>query len=63
MCSARLDPIFRAAVDATEEAIVNALTAGETMRGIDGRVVHALPYDRLAAAMAKYGRPIRVPAP
>lgn len=56
-----MNPIFRAVVEATEEAVVNALMKAETMTGANGNTVHALPYDRLAEAMAKYGRPIRVP--
>jgi D-aminopeptidase len=51
-----VNPIFRAVVEATEESVINAMTRAETMTGIDGNTVHALPYDRLAAAMAKYGR-------
>jgi D-aminopeptidase len=54
----RIDPIFRAAVEATEEAILNALTMGKTMEGVNGHVAYQLPYDRLAAIMAKYGRPL-----
>jgi D-aminopeptidase len=53
-----LDPIFRATVEATEEAVVNALLKGETMTGINGNTVYALPYDRLRQVMAKYGRPL-----
>lgn len=51
-----MGPIFLAAVEATEEAIVNALVAAQTMTGADGYVVHALPHDRLRAALKKYGR-------
>jgi D-aminopeptidase len=54
-----IDPIFRATVEATEEAVVNALMKGETMTGINGNTVHALPYDRLRQVMAKYGRPLK----
>jgi D-aminopeptidase len=52
----RISPLFRAASDATEEAIVNALVAAETMEGVDGNVVHAIPHDRLRAALKKYNR-------
>jgi D-aminopeptidase len=48
-----MDPIFAAAVQATEEAIVNALIAAQTMTGIDGRIVHALPHDRIREIMKK----------
>jgi D-aminopeptidase len=52
----RMNPLFAATVQATEEAIVNAMVAAETMTGADGARVFALPHDRLQAAMAKYGR-------
>jgi D-aminopeptidase len=53
-----VEPIFRATVEATEEAILNALTMGKTMEGVSGHVAYQLPYDRLATIMAKYGRPL-----
>jgi L-aminopeptidase/D-esterase-like protein len=52
----RMDPLFEATVQATEEAIVNALVAAETMRGIDDRQVIALPHDRLIQVLKKYNR-------
>jgi L-aminopeptidase/D-esterase-like protein len=52
----RINPIFYATVQATEEAILNAMLAAETMTGADGLRVFALPRDRLLAAMHKYGR-------
>ncbi|MFN2387164.1 MAG: P1 family peptidase [Thermoanaerobaculia bacterium] len=52
----RLDPLFLATVQATEEAITNAMVAAETMTGADGLRVHALPHERLREALAKYGR-------
>lgn len=52
----QMDALFKATVQATEEAIVNALVAAETMTGINGRVVHALPHDRLLEVMRKYNR-------
>jgi D-aminopeptidase len=51
-----LDPLFEATVEATEEAIVNALCAAETMAGRDGVTAHALPQDRLVEVMRRYGR-------
>jgi D-aminopeptidase len=51
-----INPLFYATVQATEEAILNALLAAETMTGADGLRMHALPQDRLLAAMRKYGR-------
>jgi D-aminopeptidase len=53
-----VEPLFRATVEATEEAILNALTMGKTMQGVNGNVAYQLPYDRLATIMAKYGRPL-----
>jgi D-aminopeptidase len=47
-----LDPLFEAVIDATEEAIVNALLAASTMTGRAGNIVHALPADTLLAALA-----------
>ncbi len=46
--------LFRAAAEATEEAILNALTAAETMTGREGRTIHALPLDRLQAVMRQH---------
>ena len=52
----RMNPLFEATVQATEEAIINALVAAETMTGRDGITAHALPHDRLLEIMARYGR-------
>src|SRR6266550_4411653 len=52
----RIDPLFAATIQATEEAIVNAMVAAETMTGINGRRVYALPHDRLRAVLRKYNR-------
>jgi D-aminopeptidase len=52
----RINQLFRAAVYATEEAIVNAMVAAETMKGINGNTVYALPHDRLREALRKYNR-------
>jgi L-aminopeptidase/D-esterase-like protein len=54
--NARINPLFYATVQATEEAILNAMLAAETMTGADGLRLHALPHDRLLLAMKKYGR-------
>jgi L-aminopeptidase/D-esterase-like protein len=51
-----LSPIFEAATQATEEAIVNALVAATTMDGADGVRVHGLPHERLREILAKYKR-------
>jgi len=50
-----ITPLFDAVVEATEEAIVNALLAAETMTGRDGITAHALGADRLTAAMRRHG--------
>ncbi|HUK46089.1 MAG TPA: P1 family peptidase [Terriglobales bacterium] len=51
-----MDPIFLATVQATEEAVVNAMVAAETMTGIDNHKVIALPHDQLRAILRKYNR-------
>ena len=51
-----LDPLFAATVQATEEAIVNAMVAATDMTGINGHHVRALPHDELRAVLAKYNR-------
>jgi L-aminopeptidase/D-esterase-like protein len=52
----RLDPVFAATVQATEEAIVNVMVAAETMTGIENHKVIALPHDKLRAVLKKYNR-------
>lgn len=52
----QLDPLFEATVQATEEAVVNAMMAAKTMTGVNGRVVDALPHDQLRAVLKKYNR-------
>ena len=54
--NARINPLFYATVQATEEAILNAMLAAGTMTGADELRVYALPHERLIAAMRKYGR-------
>ena len=54
-----LDPIFLATVRATEEAVVNAMVAAETMTGINGHTVIALPHDRLREVLKKYNRLVK----
>ncbi|MBA2380798.1 MAG: P1 family peptidase [Chloroflexi bacterium] len=51
--------LFDATIEATEEAIVNALVGAETMVGRDGITARALPHDRLLETMARFGRPAR----
>jgi L-aminopeptidase/D-esterase-like protein len=51
-----LNPIFEATVQATEEAIVNAMVAAEDMTGYQGHKVTALPHDGLQRVLKKYNR-------
>ncbi|MCA1633389.1 MAG: P1 family peptidase, partial [Acidobacteria bacterium] len=53
----RLDPLFAATVQATEEAVTNAMLAAETMTGADDVRAYAIPHDRLREIMRKYNRP------
>lgn len=49
-------PLFMAAIEATEEAIINSLLAAETMKGKNGRTIEALPQDKLKEILKKYNR-------
>lgn len=49
----RIDPLFYAAIEATEEAIVNAMLASDTMVGINGTVRYGLPHDEIMALMKR----------
>ena len=51
-----MSPFFKATAQATEEAIVNALVAADTMVGINGNTVYKLPQDRLVGLLKKYNR-------
>jgi D-aminopeptidase len=52
----RMDALFEATVQATEEAVVNALVAASTMTGAEGHTVEALPHNRLREVLKKYNR-------
>jgi L-aminopeptidase/D-esterase-like protein len=52
----RIDPLFQATIDATEEAVVNAMLAAETMTGADGIRVFGLPGERVVEILRKYNR-------
>jgi D-aminopeptidase len=52
----RIDPVYEATVQATEEAIINAMLAARTMTGADDLRVSALPHDRLRSILHKYNR-------
>lgn len=51
----QMNPLFEGVIEATEEAILNALTAAETMVGFQDRTAHAIPLDDLQTIMQKYG--------
>jgi L-aminopeptidase/D-esterase-like protein len=61
MANDDMGPLFEATVQATEEAIVNALVAAETMTGVDGHRATALPHDRLREVLRKYNRLVESP--
>ena len=51
-----ISPVFDATVHATEEAVINAMVAADTMVGADGHRVEGLPHDRLREALGKFNR-------
>jgi L-aminopeptidase/D-esterase-like protein len=51
-----LDPVFLATVQATEEAVINAMVAAETMTGVNGHTAIALPHERVREVLEKYNR-------
>ena len=56
IANADIDPLFQGTVEATEEAVVNALVAARTMTGVDGHRFFALPHDEVRAILKKYNR-------
>jgi L-aminopeptidase/D-esterase-like protein len=54
--NAGIDPLFKSVVEATEEAIVNALVAARDMTGADGHTFYAIPHDQLRSLLKHYGR-------
>jgi D-aminopeptidase len=58
-----LDPLFEATVQATEEAIVNAMVAARDMQGNEGHYAKALPHAELVKLLVQYGRIVRPAAP
>lgn len=52
----RIDPLLAATVQATEESIINAMVAAETMVGVNGHKAYALPHNRLREILKKYNR-------
>jgi len=51
-----MNPLFEATVQATEEAIVNAMVGAETMTGVDDHRVIALPHERLRQVLKEYNK-------
>jgi D-aminopeptidase len=51
-----INGLLMATIEATEEAIVNALVAGKTLTGINGNTVHAMPKDAVIRILKKYNR-------
>ena len=51
-----INPLFAATVQATEEAVINAMIAAETMEGVNGNTVYAIPHERLKSILKKYNR-------
>jgi D-aminopeptidase len=49
----RISPLFQATVEATEEAIVNAMVAAQTMTGVDGHTIEALPHNKVTEFMRR----------
>lgn len=56
LADTRIDDLFMATVEATEEAVLNALVAAETMVGRDGNISEGIPHERLVEIMGRYGR-------
>jgi D-aminopeptidase len=55
LANERIDQVFYAAIEATEEAIVNALLAAETTTGLGGRTAHRLEHGLLAEVLERHG--------
>jgi D-aminopeptidase len=51
-----MSPLFMAAIEATEEAIINSLFAATTTTGINGNKAEALPLDKVIPLLKKYNR-------
>jgi D-aminopeptidase len=54
--SPTINSLFTATIEATEEAVLNALFRSSTVKGIDNHIVHALPIERTLEILSKYGR-------
>ncbi len=56
LVNSRLSSLFEAAIEATEEAVINSMTMATTMTGRNGRTMQALPLDQLKKVMKQFGR-------
>lgn len=56
LANEQMDSLFEATVQATEEAVINAMVTAKTMTGINGHTVDALPHDQLQDILKKYNR-------
>ena len=56
LVNSRLSSLFEAAIEATEEAVINSMTMATTMTGRNNRTMHAIPLDQLKKVMKQYGR-------
>lgn len=56
LVNSRLSSLFEAAIEATEEAVINSMTMATTMKGRNGRTMPAIPLDRLKKVMEQHGR-------
>jgi L-aminopeptidase/D-esterase-like protein len=52
----RINPLYEATVQATEESIINAVLAAERMTGVDYYKVTALPHDQVRLILTRYSR-------
>jgi L-aminopeptidase/D-esterase-like protein len=52
----QINPLFEGTVQCVEEAIINAMVAADTMKGINDNTAYALPHDKVIELLRKYGR-------
>ena len=57
-----INPLFQATVEATEEAIINALVAGRDMQGDNGSLVRGIDLERLVEVLTRHNRLVEPPA-
>jgi D-aminopeptidase len=56
LANRRMDALYQAVIEATEEAILNSMTTAVTTIGRNGNTIHAIPLNRLQAVMKQYGQ-------